>query len=131
MALKDGATFKLRVGKGSRTTFTVECVVSDQARKQGLSGRASLPAGHGMLFLFDHISRQGMWMIEMKFPLDIVWLDEHMTVVHITRNAPPCQSAANCPSYSSRYKVKYAIEMTAGEADRNGFSLGKILSVLQ
>ncbi len=71
-----------------------------------------------------------MWMIEMKFPLDIVWLDEHMTVVHITRNAPPCESAANCPSYSSRYKVKYAIEMTAGGADSNGFSLGKQLTVV-
>jgi len=130
MPLKDGDKYTLRVGKGSRTTITVESVVSEQARKRGLSGRPALPSGHGMLFIFDHVSRQSMWMIEMKFPLDIIWLDEQMTVVNITRNANPCESAANCPSYSSRYKVKYAIEMRAGEADKNMFVLGKQLYVV-
>ena len=83
-----------------------------------------------MLFIFDHVSRQGMWMIEMKFPLDIVWLDEQMTVVHISPSCPPCESAAKCPTYSSRYRVKYAIEMTAGQAAANGFVVGKQLSVV-
>ena len=130
MPLKDGDTYRLRVGKGSRTTITVECVVSDQARTRGLSGRPALPSAHGMLFIFDHVSRQSMWMIEMKFPLDIIWLDEQMTIVNITRNAPPCESAAKCRSYSSRYRVKYAIEMTAGEADKNVFVVGKQLYVV-
>jgi uncharacterized membrane protein (UPF0127 family) len=128
--MADGDRYTLRVGKGSRTTFTVECVISEPARKRGLSGRASLPAGHGMLFIFDHVSRQGMWMIEMKFPLDIVWLDEQMTIVHISASCPPCESAAKCPTYSSRYRVKYAIEMTAGQAAANGFVVGKQLSVV-
>ena len=127
--VKDGNTFTLRIGKGSRTTFTVETVVSPEKRKQGLSGRAQLPNGYGMLFLFDTLSKQSMWMIDMRFPLDIVWLDEHFTVVHITRNAPPCASSAACPTYSSVYRVKYAIEMTAGNADAYGFE-GKQLFVI-
>jgi len=71
-----------------------------------------------------------MWMIEMKFPLDIVWLDENLTVVHVTNECPPCPNASNCPAYSSVYRVKYAIEMTAGEADTHGFSIGKQLYVV-
>lgn len=130
MPAADGDRYMLRVGKGSRTLFSVETVVSEAARVQGLSGRPSLPEGHGMLFIFDMLSRQGMWMHKMKFPLDIVWLDEQLTVVHITRDAPPCASVANCPTYSSVKRVKYAIEMRAGEADAYGFREGLALSVV-
>jgi uncharacterized membrane protein (UPF0127 family) len=130
MSIKDGDRFTLRVGKGSRTVFEVEIVISDEAIRRGLSGRPSLPVGHGMLFVFGSVARQGMWMIEMKFPLDIVWLDETLTVVHIVKDCPPCSDASRCPSYSSAYRVKYAIEMTAGQADKYGFSVGKQLFVV-
>jgi uncharacterized protein len=130
MSIKDGDVFTLRIGKGSRTTFQVEIVMSAAAIKQGLSGRPSLKAGTGMLFVFDAVARKAMWMIEMKFPLDIVWLDENLTVLSISRDCPPCPNAVSCPTYSSVYKIKYAIEMTAGQADEYGFSLGKQLFVV-
>ncbi len=121
MPVKDGDIYRLRLGKHSRTTFEIEVAVSPKAVVQGLSGRPSLKEGAGMLFIFPNISRQSMWMIEMKFPLDIVWLDENLTVVHITYNTPPCANEQNCPSYSSVRRVKYAIEMTAGSAEAYGF----------
>ena len=126
----DGDIFNLRVGKGSRTIFRVETVISENARKQGLSGRQALESGNGMLFIFDSLSRQSMWMIDMKFPLDIVWLDEQMTIVHCTYSAEPCKSRAECPSYSSKYRVKYAIEMTAGDSKKYDFTLGKQLTII-
>jgi uncharacterized membrane protein (UPF0127 family) len=121
MPIKDRDIFTLRLGKGSRTTFQVEVVVSPAAIVQGLSGRPSLEEGAGMLFIFPNVSRQSMWMIRMKFPLDIVWLDENLVVVHITYNTPPCPNEHNCPAYSSVRRVKYAIEMTAGSAESYGF----------
>ena len=121
MTIKDKDVFTLRVGKGSRTIFQVEVVVSPAAIVQGLSGRPSLQEGAGMLFVFPSVSRQSMWMIEMKFPLDIVWLDENLTVVHVTYGCAPCPNATNCPSFSSVRRVKYAIEMTAGAAETYGF----------
>jgi hypothetical protein len=130
MSAKDGDVYTLRIGKGSRTTFTVETVVSAPARTQGLSGRPSMPRGSGMMFIFDTITRQGMWMIDMRFPLDIVWLDEQLTVVHVTKGCPPCPSKNQCPSYSSVYRVKYAIETNAGDAEKYGFEKGKVLSVV-
>jgi uncharacterized membrane protein (UPF0127 family) len=129
-SVADGDKFRLRIGKGSRATCNVEVVVSPAAIKQGLSGRPPLPSGNGMLFIFSSISKQGMWMIEMKFPLDIIWLDETMTVVHITKDCPPCPSKNECPTYSSRFKVKYAIELKAGDADAYGFAIGKSLFVV-
>jgi len=130
MSIKDGDVFTLRVGKKSHTLYTVEVVISPAATKQGLSGRPSLRKGHGMLFVYGGISKQSMWMIEMRFPLDIVWLDENLEIVHITKGCAPCPNATQCPTYSSVYRVKYAIEMTAGEADTYGFQVGKQLLVV-
>ena len=130
MSIKDGDLFTLRVGKGSRLTFNVEIVVSPAATKQGLSGRPFLNPGKGMFFVFGSLAKQAMWMIDMRFPLDIVWLDEQLTVVHISYNCSPCPNASQCPTYSSVYRVKYAIEMTAGEAARHSFSVGKQIFVV-
>lgn len=130
MSIKDGDVFTLRVGKGSRNTFKVEVVISPAAIVKGLSGRPSLTEGAGMLFIFPTVSRQSMWMIDMKFPLDIVWLDETFTVVHITYGCAPCPNAANCPTFSSVKRVKYAIEMTATAAAFYGFEKDKQLVVI-
>ena len=128
--VSDGDKFRLRIGKGSRATCIVEVVISPAAIVQGLSGRKSLPSGHGMLFIFPDISKKAMWMPDMKFPLDIIWLDEYFTIVHITKNCEPCKTRTECPNYHSKFKVKYAIEFKAGDADTYGFDMGKVLSVI-
>ena len=125
--VSDGDKFKFRVGKGSRTICSVEVVVSPEAIIKGLSGRSPLLSGHGMLFIFPEISKQSMWMPEMKFPLDIIWLDEDFLIVHITKDCKPCKTRINCPSYSSKYQVQYAIEFKSGDADAYGFEIGKTL----
>jgi uncharacterized membrane protein (UPF0127 family) len=128
--VSDGDKFRLRVGKGSRATCIVEVVITPAAIVQGLSGRKPLATGNGMLFIFPEIMKQSMWMPDMKFALDIIWLDEYMKVVHITKNCEPCKSRAECVTYSSKHKVKYAIEFKAGDADAYGFDIGKSLFVV-
>ena len=130
MSVKDGDTFTLRIGRDSATTIKVTAVVSDEATKQGLSGRESLPKSSGMLFIFKTIAKHSMWMPDMNFALDIVWLDEHFSVSHVTYASEPCISRTYCPSYSSVYQVLYAIEMNAGDANALGFSVGKQLYVV-
>jgi uncharacterized membrane protein (UPF0127 family) len=128
--LSDGDTLRLSIEANSSRTCTVEIVASPDAIIKGLSGREPLPSGHGMLFVFPEISRQSMWMPEMKFPLDIIWLDETLTVVHINYDCKPCKSRSDCTNYSSVYQVKYAIEFKADDADVYGLSVGTQLTVI-
>jgi uncharacterized membrane protein (UPF0127 family) len=128
MPAKDGDRYTLILGS-TNTTFQVECVVSPPALQRGLSGRPSLAIGTGMMFIFPDIAMQTMWMPDMNFPLDIVWLDENLSVVHIVYGLQPCTSRENCPSASSRYQVKYAIEMPQGDARRYAFTEGMSLTV--
>jgi len=129
MPAKNGDTFTLKIGS-TDSTFFVECAVTPAALTKGLSGRKSLTSGTGMLFIFSKLKNQSIWMPGMNFPIDVVWLDENLSVVNITYGATPCIEGNDCPSYSSQYSALYAIEMSAGDAKKYGFGTGVELRVL-
>ena len=72
-----------------------------------------------------------MWMNNMRFPLDIVWLDGSLKIMSIRKDAQPCISAAECPSISSIYKAQHAIELAAGDAAALGLSVGDTLKFIK
>jgi uncharacterized membrane protein (UPF0127 family) len=128
MPARDGDNYTLILSSTGKL-FKVETVVTPNALKKGLSGRRSLAPGSGMLFIFDSLDRHTMWMPDMYFPLDVVWLDETLSVVNITYGLEPCADANDCPSSSSVYMCKYAIEMNVGDAALYGFMNGTQLTV--
>ena len=113
--MKDGDTLTLITPIGIE--FRVEVVESRDALRKGLSGRQSLPRGTGLFFVFGYGGPKSMWMKDMRFPLDIVWLDELYRIVHISYDNKPCGSEGECPSIPSYVPAAYAIELNAGDAD--------------
>lgn len=69
--------------------FSVTVADEPHEWRQGLSGTPSLPDQTGMLFVFDTEDRYGMWMRDMNYALDILWIDNTFTVVHIEENVTP------------------------------------------
>jgi uncharacterized membrane protein (UPF0127 family) len=104
--------------------FLVDVVSTPADMKKGLSGRKSMLPRHGMLFVFPSFKKQAMWMPDMNFPLDIVWIDDDKTITKIEVNATPCADNHNCKSYSSVYPAKYAIELNAFDAIHIGLRVG-------
>ncbi len=123
MPAKDGERFEFRIGRSGRT-IQVITAASPESLQRGLSGHPRLPPGEGMFFIFPTLDVRSMWMPEMRFPLDVIWLDEQLVIVHRNLNCPPCRSRAECPSYSSEALAKYAIEVTAGQAEALGLREG-------
>jgi uncharacterized protein len=103
-----------------------EVMVDDADRAMGLMFRPSLPLDHGMLFRFEEPSFHGIWMKNCKFPIDILWLDEAQTIVHVAENVPPCK-ADPCPSYQPLRKATFVVELNAGQARREGAVVGAVL----
>ncbi|MFQ6027549.1 MAG: DUF192 domain-containing protein [Dehalococcoidia bacterium] len=106
-------------------TFTVDLATTAEQRARGLSGRDPLAPGTGMLFVFPAESRFVFWMKEMRFPLDIVWINAECQVVDITLNAPkpaPDESLADLPRFSPSQQAQYVLEIHAGEAAAKGVS---------
>jgi len=87
---------------------------TDEQRIKGLSGLEKLYENEGMLFLFDKPSKQGFWMNEMKFPIDILWLDSDSRVVHIEKNLEPCIIFVTCHVYTPQVDSQYVLELRSG-----------------
>lgn len=104
----------------SDQVYTAEIVGTDAARQQGLSGRSSLPGNHVMLFVFDDDARRCFWMKDMKFAIDIVWLDASKKVVAIEHAVQP----DSYPAQFCHDNARYVAEFAAGTAQKHGITLG-------
>lgn len=99
----------------------LEVADTETARAKGLSGRDRLPDGHGMLFVFDTEDKYGMWMKDMKFPIDILWLDSEYRIVaaeHVV--TPDTYPKVFYPPVPARF----VLELPAGFAKENDFKIG-------
>ena len=76
----------MRIGEIS---FRVEIANTDAERMTGLSGRDALTGYDGLLFVFPESGYYTIWMKDMRFPIDIIWIDENLKVVHIDKNISP------------------------------------------
>src|SRR3990167_703443 len=66
-----------------------EVVSSPSDRAQGLSGRPCIEADQGMLFVFEKPGKYPFWMKDMKFPIDIVWINADKKVIDLDVNVSP------------------------------------------
>ncbi len=118
-----------RVVLPSGAVFTLEVARTPEQTAQGLMFRESLAPGTGMVFLFDAPRPQSFWMKNCHFALDMLFTLKDGIVVDVLENVPPCE-ADPCPSYPSRAPADTVVELTAGEAKRNGVVPGARLSFL-
>ena len=114
----------VRIGE---TSFTVDLADSLEIRAKGLSGRASLPPGAGMLFIFEDSGFHTFWMKGMMFSLDLIWIGEQCTVESITPRAPPPrpeQADSDLPRFRPTKPVRYVLEINGGEAEAANIRVG-------
>lgn len=108
------------------TCVLLEVVSSPEDRRRGLSGRESLPDNAGMLFDFQTEAIRCMWMPDMNFSIDIIWLDEAGEVVDVITGVSP-------ETYPERFcgdvPAQYVIELNAGVADEVEVSIGQSIDV--
>lgn len=93
--------------------YAVDVAQTNEARIKGLSDRKELLKKHGLLFIFNESQRQGFWMKDMNFSIDIIWIDEYLKVVGIERNVSP----DTFPEiFYSPESIRYVLEVNSGEA---------------
>ncbi len=114
-----------------KTTVTIDSQVvrarvadTDQLRQKGLSGTSGLGDTEGMLFVFAVPGRWGMWMKDMKYSLDMLWIDGDKKIVSKAENVTP-------DTYPKVFlpdkDALYVLELPAGYISRNNVSLGQVV----
>lgn len=91
----------------------IEVSVADEQDERilGLSGTPKLDDLEGKLFIFDHDAKHGIWMKDMLMPLDIIWIDKNLQVVHIEENVQP-NTYPNIV-FSPEVDARFVLEMNA------------------
>lgn len=125
-------TFWLFFYKGDtpRITFpsgvVLNVIIADTPalREKGLSKREILRDDEGMLFVFETLDRHQIWMKDMYFPLDIVWLDENFKIIDIHKGV----SVSSYPNtFQPQSSAGFAIEVNSGYTTRNNVKVGDIV----
>lgn len=116
------AEFPRGIIKIDDVTLQVQIADTRPLQTRGLMFQEKLPYDEGMLFIFEGEDVRSMWMLNMQFALDVIWIDEEGNVVHIERDAQPCKSALETMACTftngNSEKAKYVLEVTSGFVDK-------------
>ena len=104
-----------------------ETVTNAEAQAKGLSGRPCIKEGQAMLFVFkeNNTSNNCLWMKDMRFPIDMVWLDESKRVIYRALDVDPSTYPKTiCPGTPTRY----ILEVKANSAEKLGLTVSTVIS---
>jgi uncharacterized membrane protein (UPF0127 family) len=106
---------KLWLGDG---VFKTDVALTYEARTKGLSGRSALNSDQALMMAFPSEDKWGIWMKDMNFPIDIVWLNKDKKVIYIVKNA-----ATDDPTvYKPEKLAQYVVELPAGTVTEKNIS---------
>lgn len=103
------------------TPLLVEIADSEEERRRGLSGRESLPENGGMFFVFPEDDYHGIWMKEMLFPIDVLWIDAVGRIVHIEKSLQP---GSFPKTYFPQIPARFVLEVGALFTEVHGVHVG-------
>ena len=110
---------------GSKT-FTLEVADTEPVREYGLMKRDSMPADHGMIFVFGSDEPRSFWMKNTRIPLDIMYVRSDGTVVSMRQ-----MRAYDLTPVPSGGAAKYAIEVNNGVLSMTGIHEGDKVQIPQ
>ncbi|MGH8465741.1 MAG: DUF192 domain-containing protein [Pseudomonas sp.] len=117
------ATVAVQIGDSQ---YSLDIADSAAKKSLGLGQRDSLPAGRGMIFIYDQPGDLCFWMKGMRISIDIIWLDAAKKVVKIEPSlSPDTYPQTYCPDKPSQYVV----ELPAGAAAVAGLRVGDTLLI--
>lgn len=105
------------------TTFFAETVSRGNDLEKGLGQRDNLCEFCGMLFEFPVAKRHSFWMKDMKFPLDIIWINNKQ-IVYVEKNVSPNFKGVMSPIEDSNE----VLEINAGSCEKYGIKVGDTVS---
>lgn len=124
-SLADDADIAPQVLIGEQV-FSAEVAIDPAVQKKGLSGRESLPANNAMLFVYPSKKILTFWMLDMRFDIDLLWINDDK-IVGIEKNMPapaPGTEDKDLLLYSSQEPVNMVLELNSGLVDKYGIKIG-------
>lgn len=108
------------IGENTQSSFSIEVADDDAERALGLMHREHMPAGQGMLFVYEAPKPTHFWMANTLIALDMLFVDQRGVITHIHENAVPLDRT---PIFGGE-AVFAVLEINGGLSDQLGIKLG-------
>lgn len=106
--------------------LVAEVARTKEEQARGLGGRNELPDGRGMILVGEEVGRDGLWMKDMRFAIDMLWFDSGLRLVDVAENVTP-------DTYPTIFRplqpARYALEAPTGFVSRNHICMGETIVI--
>lgn len=96
--------------------FQVEVADTADEQRTGLSGRAEVPEGTGMLFTLAGRQERQVWMAGMQTRIDAAWIVDDQVLAVETLDPCTMTDQSMCPRWTSPGDVDALLEVPAGDS---------------
>ena len=105
-------------------SFNAEVVKSQKDQEIGLTKYSSIKPDFGMYFPFAQEGYYPFWMKNMKFSIDMIFIDKRK-VVDIKESVPPADpNQLAIPTYAPTHVTDGVLEISSGLSEKYGFKIG-------
>ncbi|MFL6474057.1 MAG: DUF192 domain-containing protein [Nitrososphaera sp.] len=105
-------------------TLIADISATNEQMTKGLAIKDQLDENQAMLFVFENEAEHTFWMKDMKFPIDIIWINADKTVIHVEHNLQPCSTVLLCTTYKANGNSLYVLETVGGFTQKYGITNG-------
>lgn len=109
-------------------TFRLHAPQTLEQRQTGLAAFNSIADDEGMIFRGIRPGVQSFWMKNMKFDIDILWVDANNQIVHIVQAVSKDSYPKTVQNPSSK-PSSYVIELQAETCLRYGITSGQTVNL--
>jgi len=106
----------------------LNAIIADTFSKTmiGLMFRPNLQKNNCMLFIFKNSAIHDIWMKNMNFSIDVIWLTKNKKIINYIKDIKQCKKVF-CKIYKANKPSKYLIELNSGYIQKNKTSKKSII----
>jgi uncharacterized membrane protein (UPF0127 family) len=91
-----------------------------------------LPLNSAMILVYEKSDLYSMWLLNIEYNLDLIWINENGNIVYMVKDAEPCKNALDAASctYKNTKAAKYIIAAASGFIDEHDITEKSIMTII-
>src|SRR5919112_5848070 len=125
--------FSIGTIKIDKNIMNVEVADSNSERQRWLMFRnEKLEPNSGMLLVYDKPDLYSVWLLNIKYPLDLLWFDQQGSLVYTVRDAQPCDNFLDFSTctYKNTEPSKFVLAAHSGFIQQNNITFNSKMDTL-
>lgn len=106
-------------------TFQARLANTEEQREKGLSGTEPLADDSALLMVFPTSGKWPIWMKNMDYSIDVIWMDDNKIVVATKENLSPDTYPK---TFTPTSNARYILEAPSGSIGRYGVKNGMTIN---